>query len=551
NVWKHDIIGVPMYAITRKLKALKPVFRQQKRNKGDLSENVRLVKGFLEKAQILVSSDRQNDLFLLLEYCCRLVYAKTVKMEQTMLQQRTKMQWMKDGDQCSRAFFCKIAQRRATRRILQINDEHGTTYSEPGAVIHEFVSFYQALLGRERRKQVIDIWYLRPWARHVLNEEEGLQLLTPVTAVDVKQAVFDIAEDKAPEPDGFSSRFYKAAWPIMGPEVMKAILEFFTTGKLLKQINTTLLALIPMVDRGVCHDTLIFHRAEWKTSWFLYWIEMATARDPLSPYLFVLVMEVLYLILIQMIDQDMHFSFHWKCEPSRLFQLGFADDLLLFCKADIDSIGVFKQGLDLFASWSGLWLNVHKSHLIISRSAQEIREQLLEMLGFHEGHLPMRYLGLPLLSSRLSLTDCQPLLLKIDQRIKGWEGMRLSYAGRVQIIKSVLMALSIYWASAFILPKGILREIEKRLRAFLWKGIGTSGYAKVAWRDVCRPASEEGQGLRDIATLNRALMSKKLCDVIRCDRTSIWVEWLYNGWLRDKSVWTITDNCGSWGWRDW
>ncbi|KAL2236642.1 UNVERIFIED_CONTAM: hypothetical protein Sindi_0855900 [Sesamum indicum] len=163
---------------------------------------------------------------------------------------------------------------------------------------------------------------------------------------------------------------------------------------------------------------------------------------------------------------------------------------------------------------------------------------------------PMRYLGLSLLSSRLSLTDCQPLLLKIDRCIKDCKGMRLSYIGRVHIIKSVLMAaLSIYWASIFILPKGVIREIEKRLRAFLWKGTWTNGYAKVAWRDVCRLALEGSQGLRDIATLNRALMSKKLCDVIRCDRTSIWVEWLYNGRLRDKSVWTITDNGGSWGWR--
>ncbi|XP_011102286.1 uncharacterized protein LOC105180318 [Sesamum indicum] len=111
------------------------------------------------------------------------------------------------------------------------------------------------------------------------------------------------------------------------------------------------------------------------------------------------------------------------------------------------------------------------------------------------------------------------------------------------------MALNIYWASVFILPKGVIREIEKRLRAFVWKGTTTSGYAKVASRDVYRPASERAQGLRDIATLNRTLMSKKLCDVIRCDRTSICVEWLFNRRLRDKSVWTVTDNGGSLGWR--
>ena len=75
--------------------------------------------------------------------------------------------------------------------------------------------------------------------------------------------------------------------------------------------------------------------------------------DPLSPYLFVLVMEVLQLGFLQLIDQDELFSFHWKCDAARIFQLGFADDLLLFCRADLNSIGVFKTGLDRFANGRG------------------------------------------------------------------------------------------------------------------------------------------------------------------------------------------------------
>ncbi|KAL2237644.1 UNVERIFIED_CONTAM: hypothetical protein Sindi_0956100 [Sesamum indicum] len=161
----------------------------------------------------------------------------------------------------------------------------------------------------------------------------------------------------------------------------------------------------------------------------------------------------------------------------------------------------------------------------------------------------MRYLGLPLLSSRLTVADCNPLLLKIDKRIAGWEGMALSYAGRVQIIKSVLLSLSLYWSSAFILPKKVTNEIEKRLRTFLWKGTTNSGYAKVAWKDLCRPKDEGVIGFKDIAILNRTLMTKKLCDIIRCDRTSILVEWLYQGRLHDTSIWTIRENGGSWGWR--
>ncbi|KAL2235616.1 UNVERIFIED_CONTAM: Transposon TX1 uncharacterized protein [Sesamum indicum] len=457
------------------------VFRQQKRNKGDLTRNVQLAKGFLDEAQTLVSSNRQNELFLYLEHCCRMVYAKAAKTEQIMLQQRAKMQWMKDGDQCSRVFFRKIAQRRATRRILQINDEHGTTHTDPGEVVHEFVSYYQNLLG----------------------------------------------EDKAPGPDGYSSGFYKAAWPVVGAEVTRAVLDFFSTGRLLKQVNSTLLGRLPprcalKVDIRKAYDTV-----EWDflvatlqlfgfPPTFTRWIEECISTtsfsvglngtpheffvgarglrqgDPLSPFLFVLVMEVLHI-----------------------------DDLLLFCRADLDSVRVLK----------------------------ERKDQLLSILGFQEGHLPMRYLGLPLISSRLTISDCQPLLFKIDARIAGWEGMSLSYAGRVQIIKSVLSTLNIYWASAFILPKAIIKEVEKRLRRFLWKGTSMTGYAKVAWKDVCKPVGEGGQGIKDIDALNRALMTKKLCDIIRCDRTSIWVEWLQRGRLQNNSIWIVDEKGGSWGWR--
>ncbi|KAL2237973.1 UNVERIFIED_CONTAM: hypothetical protein Sindi_0989000, partial [Sesamum indicum] len=202
--------------------------------------------------------------------------------------------------------------------------------------------------------------------------------------------------------------------------------------------------------------------------------------DPLSPNLFVLVMEVIHLVFLQIIEQDGRFQFHWKCEASNIFQLGFADDVILFSRATVDSIRVFKDGLDRFGDWSGLRLNAQKSHLILSRAAQGMKEELLTMLEFQEGQLPIRYLGLPLISSKLSISDCLPLLNKIESRIAGWEGLALSYAGRVQIIKSVLSFLGIYWSSAFILQKTVINEIEKRLRKILWKGTGSSGYAKVS-----------------------------------------------------------------------
>ncbi|KAL2223786.1 UNVERIFIED_CONTAM: hypothetical protein Sindi_3092600 [Sesamum indicum] len=113
------------------------------------------------------------------------------------------------GDQCSQVFFRKIAQRRSARRILQINDDHGTTHTEPQAVVNEFVMYYQNLLGGEQRRDVIDLRFLRPWVRHLLSEEEVHSLLLPFTPVDVKQAIFDIVEDKAPGSDDIHRAFSK------------------------------------------------------------------------------------------------------------------------------------------------------------------------------------------------------------------------------------------------------------------------------------------------------------------------------------------------------
>ncbi|KAL0283962.1 UNVERIFIED_CONTAM: Retrovirus-related Pol polyprotein from type-2 retrotransposable element R2DM [Sesamum radiatum] len=625
-----------MYAVTRKLKALKPIFRAQRRKKGDLSNNVSLAAGFLETAQNLLARDRHCPILLHLEFCCKLVLRLASRLEQSMLQQRSKMAWMKDGDQCSRLFFRKVAKRRSSKRVFQIMTPDGQTLTHQSDVTNEFIRYYQELLGGRPRDRFIDLRHLRPWARHILTETEAEALVLPVSPDEVKQALFDIDESKAPGPDGYSAGFFKAAWPVIGGEVTQAIRDFFQTGRLLKQVNATLISLIPKVSnpgvvaefrpisccnvlykvitkilvqrmRGIL-DTLIspsqnafvpgraigdnillaqelfsgynqkhlpprcalkvdlrkaYDTVEWDfltavlilfgfPEQFIQWIvECVTtpsfsvclngaphgffkgARglrqgDPMSPFLFVLVMEVLTLILLQRIEQNGGFSYHWRCDRIQLFQLGFADDLLLFSKADPNSVRLFKEGLTVFAELSGLQANLQKSNLILSRSATPLRDTLLAILDFQEGHLPLRYLGLPLLASRLSVADCRPILQKIER---------------------VFGVGTVYWAMAFILPKHVIKEIEKRLRNFLWKGSIETGYAKVSWKQVCRPVNEGGLGIRDIHALNKSLMSRHLWRLIAQERSSIWVNWIFHYRLQHYSVWTISTRSGTWGWR--
>ncbi|KAL0420810.1 UNVERIFIED_CONTAM: hypothetical protein Slati_3103900 [Sesamum latifolium] len=97
GTWRHNIHGTPMYSITRKLKLLKPLFRACRKNKGDLSANVAQAKAFLVTVQTLLLEHRHNELLIHLDRVVRLVLLKASKLEQAMLQQRAKIQWLKGG----------------------------------------------------------------------------------------------------------------------------------------------------------------------------------------------------------------------------------------------------------------------------------------------------------------------------------------------------------------------------------------------------------------------------------------------------------------------
>ncbi|KAL0439730.1 UNVERIFIED_CONTAM: hypothetical protein Slati_2456000 [Sesamum latifolium] len=166
---------------------------------------------------------------------------------------------------------------------------------------------------------------------------------------------------------------------------------------------------------------------------------------------------------------------------------------------------------------SGLQVNPSKSTIILSKAVQRDRQAILDLMEFQEGSLPIKYLGVPLIASRLTVADCKPLLDKINSKLAGWSQLNLSLAGRTQLIKSVLSALHIYWASVFILPKSIINVIEGRMRKFLWQGSSGTGYAKVSW--------------------------------VQEDSQSIWVAWVMTHRLRTHTIWTYNSFSASWCWK--
>lgn len=272
--------------------------------------------------------------------------------------------------------------------------------------------------------------------------------------------------------------------------------------------------------------------------------------DPISPYLFTLVMEVLTLMLVHNVNNSDRFRFHPKCEKLNILSLCFADDLIIFSHGNLDSAAVLMCSIEEFKNASGLAPSIGKSTVFFANVSPDVKQAIKEIMSFHEGFLLVRYLGVPLISSRLIHKDCKILVESVKNRIGDWKNRTLSLVARLQLVISVLSSLHVYWLSIFILPESITLEIEKLLRGFLWCiGEMKKGKAKVAWHDLCLPKSEGGLGIKSLSTWNVALMTTHLWSII-IHKESFWVKWIHEYRLEDRSLWdvNITANA-SWGWR--
>jgi hypothetical protein len=233
--------------------------------------------------------------------------------------------------------------------------------------------------------------------------------------------------------------------------------------------------------------------------------------DPFSPYLFVMAMEGLSSLL---------------------------DDLLIFSAATTSSVTAIVEVLAEFEELSGLKANPSKSSIFLTSVPVAVKQPILEILHMPEGSLPVRYLGVPLVTKRLSSSDCECLVNRITARIDSWLVKNLSFAGQLQLPSSVLLSMQVFWAKVFILPKRVIHLIEQKLNRFLWSGSDSKAHAKVAWSKVCLPKREGGLGIKDIAIWNQASMLNHVWNLFS-KAGSLWVAWTEANWLKGRSFWTV------------
>lgn len=79
----------------------------------------------------------------------------------------------------------------------------------------------------------------------IINEVVWRDFIRPINAEDIRRALFDMAPFKAPEPDDFHVGLYRKAWDVVGTTVIENTTKFLESGIMPKNLNDTLVTLIP------------------------------------------------------------------------------------------------------------------------------------------------------------------------------------------------------------------------------------------------------------------------------------------------------------------
>ncbi|KAJ8439686.1 LOW QUALITY PROTEIN: hypothetical protein Cgig2_010183 [Carnegiea gigantea] len=192
--------------------------------------------------------------------------------------------------------------------------------------------------------------------------------------------------------------------------------------------------------------------------------------------------------------------------------------------------------------------NPSKSQMVLGGCNATLQEQCQQVTGFKESSFPLKYLGVPITASKLSKLECRALVDKIVVKGHMWATRNLSFAGRAQLINSIIF---------------VVDRIIQICRNFLWGGGGGGGGTadfkkppRLSWGKVClekKSGSLEKKsgvlGIRDFHAWNKAVQAK-LIWAVALKKDMLWVRWVHGKYLKSNSWWNYRPGAdNSWYWN--
>ncbi|XP_019235632.1 PREDICTED: uncharacterized protein LOC109215963 [Nicotiana attenuata] len=517
----------PMWVFHQKLKALSHALSLWSRQQyGKIVQKTKEYEQKVKDAE-LIWAQTNNDADRISLNELKAQYVRHLKVEQDVLQQKTQLQWFKEGDANSRYFHSLIRGRRRKLYIHKIKNEEET---------------------------------------HLCQSSRTLFSMNPTSAAG---------------PDGMNGKFYQACWEVIKEDLLKVVLAFFRGSPMPRYMTNACLVLLPKVEfpnsltefrpislrnfinkiiskvifsrlgpilpkiisanqsgfvkgRNISENIMfaqeIVHGIKKPTmgSNMVIKLDMAKAYDRVSwSFTYIMLRRMGFSeMIVDMIWRTMSnnwysvivngtrylfHGFYMEKRGPQINRLSFAVDIIIFTSGRRTSLRKIMWILSNYESTSGQLINRHKSHFMTAPCAMPSAVRRIQReTGFSGKDSPLTYLGCPLYIGRSRIMHFNGLISKVLGRIKGWHGKMLSDGGRATLIKYVLQSLPIHLLSAVSPPKTVMKQIERLTANFFW-GMDKDKhkYHWASWFKLSFPPNEGGVGFRTIQDSCKAMKFKQ------------------------------------------
>lgn len=228
-----------MFRVSQKLKALKHIIREfARQNFSDLEKRTQEAHESLIRAQNrLLSSPTIFNVELEFELNRKWQILSTA--EESFFLQRSRVSWLREGD-LNTSYFHKMASaRQAINHIHYLIDVNGSRIETQSGIHNHCVEYFMNTLGGVQGQANFLQEDITNLLQFKCNEEQQGALDSFFTAKEIRDAFFSLPKNKASGPDGYTSEFFCSCWSVLGAEITDAVMEFFRSGKMLKQCNAT------------------------------------------------------------------------------------------------------------------------------------------------------------------------------------------------------------------------------------------------------------------------------------------------------------------------
>ncbi|XP_059306149.1 uncharacterized protein LOC132057525 [Lycium ferocissimum] len=245
EVWDEECQGNPLWILHQKLKkTASRLSRWSRETFGNIHENPKKWESdIMALEQKLLEDNNEGNRTNLSR--TKAGYIQYLKNQESILKQKARVNWLKEGDSNSAYFHKVIKDRRRRLCINKIQDEHLQWVEGTQRVAEAAVRYFQGVFCQIpapndfSELKVVD---------HVISPEVNQALTEFPDEEEIKNCVFNMDPDSASGPDGFSAKFYQSCWSIISHEVVQAMEAFFCGANLPKWLTHTCIVMLPKVS---------------------------------------------------------------------------------------------------------------------------------------------------------------------------------------------------------------------------------------------------------------------------------------------------------------